>query len=206
MICRQCGHENPETNKFCGECAAPLKEPTRYVAEERKTVTALFCDLVGFTATSESADPEDVNTMLDTYAAMARAQIENHGGVVQKFIGDAVVGVFVADFGGRIRVWLLEGEGALGAGDQWLGDLARVFGLLPDTTAVALVESDLSCLIVLPEDLAPTIEVPRGSLVARRYRRRPRPKRRWRRRFRPARIARSFPRYMHQHVDSHAGR
>ena len=94
MICRQCGHENPETNKFCGECAAPLKEPTRYVAEERKTVTALFCDLVGFTATSESADPEDVNTMLDTYAAMARAQIENHGGVVQKFIGDAVVGVF----------------------------------------------------------------------------------------------------------------
>ena len=51
------------------------------------------------------------------------------------------------------------------------GDLARVFRLLPDTTAVALVESDLSCLIVLPEDLAPTIEVPRGSLVSRRYRR-----------------------------------
>src|SRR4029077_19792837 len=82
-----------------------------------------------------------------------------------------VEGWVVGTFGGRIRVWLLEGEGALGAGDRWLGDLARVFRLLPDTTAVALVESDLSCLIVLPEDFAPTIEVPRGSLVARRSRR-----------------------------------
>jgi class 3 adenylate cyclase len=62
--------------------------------EERKVVTALFCDLVRFTALSESADPEDVNTMLDAYSAMARSQIESHGGVVQKFIGDAVVGVF----------------------------------------------------------------------------------------------------------------
>ncbi len=94
MICAACGQENPETNNFCGECAAPLRQPTRQVAEERKVVTALFCDLVGFTALSESADPEDVNTMLDTYSAMARSQIESHGGIVQKFIGDAVVGVF----------------------------------------------------------------------------------------------------------------
>ena len=68
--------------------------PARPVAEERKVVTALFCDLVGFTATSESADPEDVDKMLAAYFAMARAQIEAHGGVVEKFIGDAVVGVF----------------------------------------------------------------------------------------------------------------
>ena len=64
------------------------------LAEERKLVTALFCDLVGFTATSESADPEDVDRMLTAYFAMARSQIEAHGGVVEKFIGDAVVGVF----------------------------------------------------------------------------------------------------------------
>ena len=57
-------------------------------------VTALFCDLVGFTALSESADPEDVNTMLTAYSEMARSQIEGYGGAVQKFIGDAVVGVF----------------------------------------------------------------------------------------------------------------
>ena len=92
--CPSCGNENPETNKFCGECAAPLGTPARPVAEERKVVTSLFCDLVGFTATSESADPEDVGKMLAAYFAMARAQIEAHGGVVEKFIGDAVVGVF----------------------------------------------------------------------------------------------------------------
>ena len=64
------------------------------VGEERKVVTALFCDLVGFTTSSESADPEDVNVMLAAYSQMARSQIEGHGGVVEKFIGDAVVGVF----------------------------------------------------------------------------------------------------------------
>jgi class 3 adenylate cyclase/tetratricopeptide (TPR) repeat protein len=92
--CPSCGHENAETNKFCAECGAPLGAPARPVAEERKVVTSLFCDLVGFTATSESADPEDVDRMLAAYFALARAQIEAHGGVVEKFIGDAVVGVF----------------------------------------------------------------------------------------------------------------
>jgi hypothetical protein len=83
----------------------------------------------------------------------------------------AVEGWVVGTFGGRIRVWLLEEQGALAASDAWLGHLARVFRLLPDTTAVALVEPDLSCLIVQPEDCLPTIEVPRGSLAPRRYRR-----------------------------------
>lgn len=63
-ICAACGHENPETNKFCGECAAPLVARVVGQWEERKVVTALFCDLVGFTASSEFADPEDVDQML----------------------------------------------------------------------------------------------------------------------------------------------
>ncbi len=92
--CPSCGTENPDASKFCNECATPLSAPARPVVEERKVVTAVFCDLVGFTATSESADPEDVNAMLAAYFEMARAQIEAHGGVVEKFIGDAVVGVF----------------------------------------------------------------------------------------------------------------
>ncbi len=92
-ICAQCDHES-EGVKFCPECGAPLVAPRREVVEERRVVTALFCDLVGFTAVSESADPEDVNVMLAAYSRMARAQIEGHGGVVEKFIGDAVVGVF----------------------------------------------------------------------------------------------------------------
>ena len=94
MICAACGQENPDGFRFCGACAAPLATGEVGQREERKVVTALFCDLVGFTALSESADPEDVNTMLASYSAMARAQIQNHGGIVQKFIGDAVVGVF----------------------------------------------------------------------------------------------------------------
>src|SRR5436190_12556649 len=92
--CPVCGHENLDGQKFCGECGTALAAPGRQAAEERKVVTSLFCDLAGFTATSESADPEDVGRMLTAYFAMVRAQIESHGGVVEKFIGDAVHGVF----------------------------------------------------------------------------------------------------------------
>ena len=92
--CPACGFEYEGSFKFCPECATPLGTPTRPLAEERKVISSLFCDLIGFTAGSESADPEDVDQMLCAYAAMARAEIEGHGGVVEKFIGDAVVGVF----------------------------------------------------------------------------------------------------------------
>ncbi len=49
MICAQCGHANPETNKFCGQCAAPLAPTAEYAREVRKVVTAVFCDVVGST-------------------------------------------------------------------------------------------------------------------------------------------------------------
>jgi class 3 adenylate cyclase/tetratricopeptide (TPR) repeat protein len=71
-----------------------LLPPSASAREERKVVTSLFCDLVGFTASSDAADPEDVDRMLAVYFGVVRAQIEGHGGVVEKFIGDAVVGVF----------------------------------------------------------------------------------------------------------------
>jgi len=90
--CPTCGFES--SSKFCPECGSPLGAPAHAVPDERKIITSLFCDLVGFTATSESADPEDVSRMLAAYFAVARAQIEGHGGVVEKFIGDAVVGAF----------------------------------------------------------------------------------------------------------------
>ena len=92
--CASCAHENRDGAKFCEACATPLVAPARAIADERKVITALFCDLVGFTATSEAADPEDVDAMLAVYFAMARAEIESFGGIVEKFIGDAVVGVF----------------------------------------------------------------------------------------------------------------
>jgi len=70
--CPSCGTESPDGSKFCNECASPLGQPARRVTEERKIVTALFCDLVGFTAASESADPEDVDQMLSGAGRGAR--------------------------------------------------------------------------------------------------------------------------------------
>ena len=59
-------------------------------------VSVLFCDLAGFTASAHAADPEDVSRRLGEYHLAARGQIERFGGVVEKFIGDAVVGVWGA--------------------------------------------------------------------------------------------------------------
>jgi class 3 adenylate cyclase/tetratricopeptide (TPR) repeat protein len=93
VVCVVCGTENDGDARFCKSCAAPFATAQPPVSE-RKVVTSLFCDLVGFTAASEAADPEDVDRVLARYFRLARSQIEGHGGVVEKFIGDAVVGVF----------------------------------------------------------------------------------------------------------------
>ena len=61
---------------------------------ERKVVTVVFCDLVGFTARAESMDPEDVEALLRPYHERVRAELERHGGTVEKFIGDAVMALF----------------------------------------------------------------------------------------------------------------
>jgi class 3 adenylate cyclase/tetratricopeptide (TPR) repeat protein len=77
-------------------CGTPLVEQPRQVAMERKVVTVLFCDLVGFTARSDQADPEDVQARISPYHARLRTEIERYGGTVEKFIGDAVMAVFGA--------------------------------------------------------------------------------------------------------------
>ena len=95
--CPSCGKENPDGFAFCGFCTSPLTEqPSATVQEERKVVTVLFCDLVGFTAASEAADPEDVRARIRPYHARVRQEIERYGGTVEKFIGDAVMAVFGA--------------------------------------------------------------------------------------------------------------
>src|SRR5438046_433452 len=66
--------------------------------EERKVVSVLFADLVDFVARSEQADPEDLRAVLAPYHAELRERLESFGGTVEKFIGDAVVGVFGAPF------------------------------------------------------------------------------------------------------------
>src|SRR5256885_7254479 len=64
--------------------------------QERKVVTVLFADLVGFTSRAEQIDPEDVVGILQPYYTRLRSELERHGGTVEKFIGDAVMGVFGA--------------------------------------------------------------------------------------------------------------
>jgi class 3 adenylate cyclase/tetratricopeptide (TPR) repeat protein len=93
--CLDCGQENPDGFRFCGACGSPLNAG-RVAGEERKVVTVLFCDLVGFTARSDRADPEDVSAMLRPYHARLRAEIERFQGTLDKFIGDAVMAVFGA--------------------------------------------------------------------------------------------------------------
>jgi len=96
QTCPSCGHENPLGARFCNNCAAPLPASAPALAEERKIVTVLFVDLVGFTARSEQLDPEDVRAIQAPYFARVRAAIESFGGTVEKFIGDAVMAVFGA--------------------------------------------------------------------------------------------------------------
>ena len=94
--CAACGQDNPGGFRFCGACGAPLAAPPRAPAEERRLVTVLFCDLVGFTARSDQADPEDVGALLRPYHIRLRTEIERLGGTLDKFVGDGVMAVFGA--------------------------------------------------------------------------------------------------------------
>src|ERR671935_1923517 len=106
LVCPACSAPNAAGRKFCGECGAPLTSanppPTSTLAPdpapppvaERRLVSILFADLVGFTVLSESRDPEEVRELLSRYFETCRRLVERYGGVVEKFIGDAVMAVW----------------------------------------------------------------------------------------------------------------
>jgi class 3 adenylate cyclase len=120
--CAACGAANPAAALFCGRCGATLGRecpscgavvgfeaafctscgaafeaaPPPPTAEERKVVSVLFADLVGFTGRAEHLDPEDVSGLLAPYHGRVRAELERFTGTVEKFIGDAVVALFGA--------------------------------------------------------------------------------------------------------------
>jgi class 3 adenylate cyclase/tetratricopeptide (TPR) repeat protein len=94
-VCPSCGEENPERARFCLACGESLAVAAP-AGEERKVVSVLFVDLVGFTSRSDRADPEDVRATLRPYHERVKADIERFGGTVEKFIGDAVMAVFGA--------------------------------------------------------------------------------------------------------------
>jgi class 3 adenylate cyclase/predicted ATPase len=121
--CPVCGEPVEQGQRFCGECGAPLIETasgglgsraagtrldtgrdarsaplavTDGPGPELRHVSVLFCDLVGFTPLAERRDPEEVRELLSGYFELARAIVTRYGGVVEKFIGDAVMALWGA--------------------------------------------------------------------------------------------------------------
>jgi class 3 adenylate cyclase len=92
--CPACGRQLPGEFPFCPFCAAPLTADAEQVREVRKTVTAVFSDVVGSTQLGERLDPEVLRRVMTQYFEAMRDAVERHGGRVDKFIGDAVVAVF----------------------------------------------------------------------------------------------------------------
>jgi class 3 adenylate cyclase len=95
VICSKCHHENAPDSRFCGRCGATLVA-ARDQREERKVITVLFADLVGFTSRAEQMDVEDVRAILAPFYTLVRERLEQNGGTVEKFIGDAIMAVFGA--------------------------------------------------------------------------------------------------------------
>ncbi len=94
--CPACGQENPAIARFCLACGAALDAEVAPRREERRVVSVIFVDLVGFTSRAETLDPEEVRAILTPYHECVRRELESFGGLVEKFIGDAVMGVFGA--------------------------------------------------------------------------------------------------------------
>jgi class 3 adenylate cyclase/predicted ATPase len=102
LACPACGTPVESNDKFCSECGHTLKSvgrgptsvPATVPASERRLVSVLFADLVGFTTLSEARDPEEVRELLTAYFDTCRRLVKRYGGTVEKFIGDAVMAVW----------------------------------------------------------------------------------------------------------------
>jgi class 3 adenylate cyclase/tetratricopeptide (TPR) repeat protein len=148
VTCPTCGRVNLEDARFCSACGTPLDvEPASGV---RKTVTVVFCDLVGSTALGERTDPEVLRELMSRYHGELRAILERNGGTVEKFVGDAAMAVFglpqvheddafravraavemreaVVVLGLEVRIGVNTGEVVAGAGETLItGDAVNV--------------------------------------------------------------------------------
>ncbi len=153
--CPSCGAANAPGTKFCGECGTSLRgessvgaagpaDSTDAPTAERRLVSVLFADLVGFTTLSESRDPEVVRDLLGRYFETATRIIGSYGGTVEKFIGDAVMAVWGAptaheDDAERAVRSALELVDAVGAiGEEVGAELTIRAGVLTGEAAVTL--------------------------------------------------------------------
>lgn len=161
MICSSCGQENPAASRFCGACGATL--PTESAPDVRKTVTVIFCDLVGSTALGERTDPELLRELMTRYHGELRAILEHHGATVEKFVGDAAMAIFglpqvheddalravraavemrdaVATLGLEVRIGVNTGEVVAGTGETLAtGDAVNVAARLEQAAGVGEV-------------------------------------------------------------------
>src|SRR3954447_15427463 len=92
VTCPSCRADVPAVARFCPECGQEL----RLRGDERRIVTVLFADLVGYTSLSESRDPEQVKNIVDACFGRLVADIDTFGGRVDKIVGDAIVALFGA--------------------------------------------------------------------------------------------------------------
>ncbi len=142
--CASCGHELDADARFCEDCgspvasASPAPSPDPIAPSEavRKTVTVLFCDLVGSTAFAERVDAESARESMSRYHAMAKSAIEANGGTVAKFIGDGVMALF-----GVPEVAEDDAERAVAAG----ADLQRGFEPVRDHIGSRVTASRWGC-------------------------------------------------------------
>jgi class 3 adenylate cyclase/tetratricopeptide (TPR) repeat protein len=149
--CPRCHADVAADSHFCPNCGASLTEPEPALAvdaapadgaapprggapfAERRLVSVLFCDLVNFTALAESLDPEEVRDVLSRYFDMARALVTAHGGMIEKFIGDAVMALWGAptaheddaERAVRVAIALVAGVERLGGAAAGSGVTAR---------------------------------------------------------------------------------
>ena len=89
--CERCGTEAAEGARYCANCGAPLGLPP---GAERKLATLVFCDLVGSTELASRLDPEELRRQLTRYFEVVRTTLAEHGGTVEKYVGDAVMAAF----------------------------------------------------------------------------------------------------------------
>ena len=155
--CQACGANNPPGHKFCGECGGPLgagaptaenvpetPQPLAPIAE-RRLVSVLFADLVGFTTLSEGRDAEAVRELLSRYFETCQRVIARYGGTVEKFIGDAVMAVWGSPVAQeddseravRAALELVAAVAALGA-EVGADDLRARAGVLTGEAAVTI--------------------------------------------------------------------
>ncbi|MDP9233589.1 MAG: AAA family ATPase [Actinomycetota bacterium] len=149
--CSNCGSELEPDERFCGECGTPVGGPREAPSitqarskpiAERRLVSVMFVDLVGFTSHSETRDPEDVRLLLSDYFQRAEEIIGLYGGVVEKFIGDAVMAVWgtpVAredDTGRAVRAALEVVEAVAALGRSIGADLQARAGVFTGEAAV----------------------------------------------------------------------